>query len=223
MRKRALRKARDQYIAVSSIGADSDNEWIRKSASIGGWLFEGEHEFLWDLACRSSEGDIAEIGSWMGKSTCILAGACAEAAPGTKVLCVDPFDMSGTDEQEEYHRSLVDEEGTFYLFTRNARELGFANFVIPIAARSGVAIPLLPRDLRMAFVDGTHDYEGVRADVELLLPKLASGGVLALHDALNPVWKEIGRFVDEELTSDPRVSYLETVNTIVAFEKVAGH
>lgn len=219
MRKRALRKARDQYDAVSSIGADSDNVWIRRSASIGGWLFEGEHEFLWELACRSSQGHIAEVGSWMGKSACILAGACAETAPGTKVLCIDPFDMSGTHEQEDYHRSLVDEEGTFYRFKANSEDLGFASHVVPIAARSEVAVPLLPDGLRMAFVDGTHDYDGVRTDVDLLIPKLAPGGILALHDARNPVWKEIGRFVDEELSADPRVSYLATTNTIVAFEK----
>ncbi len=222
MRKRALKKARNQYVAVSSIGADSDNGWIRKSASIGGWLFEGEHEFLWGLAGRSKTGDIVEIGSWMGKSSCILAGACIETAPGTRLICVDPFDMSGTDEQADYHRSLVADGGTFYQFMRNAREQGFIDHVVPIAARSDQAGALIPDGLRMAFVDGTHDYEGVRADVELLLPKLAIGGVLALHDARNPVWKQIGRYVDDELAGDPRLSVIGTVNTIVAFEKVAG-
>ena len=74
------------YEDVAALGHDSPNIWIQRSASIGGWLFPGEHEFLWDLATRSSEGSILEIGTWMGKSACILAGACAETAPHTRVL-----------------------------------------------------------------------------------------------------------------------------------------
>src|SRR5437868_4102301 len=127
------------YDAVSRTGADAANPWIRKSAEIGGWLFAGEPEFLWELATRSASGDILEIGTWMGKSACILAGACQTQAPGTRVVCVDTFHMDGTPDQEAYHHKLVEGTGTFYQFVANASRLGFGETVVPIAAFSTLA------------------------------------------------------------------------------------
>jgi MMP 1-O-methyltransferase len=221
LRKTPKQSPRDFYDEVSKIGSDSPNEWIRKSSTINGWLFEGEHEFLWELASRDDKGDIAEIGTWMGKSACILAGACETSAPDTHLFCIDPFDMSGTEEQVDYHKTLVSEDGTFYQFVANAKRCGFMDRVIPVAAMSYQAIPAIPSGLRMAFIDGAHDYERCKADVDLMLPKLAVGGVIAIHDARNPVWKELADYVDNELMKDPSLREVGTVNSIVAFEKVS--
>lgn len=221
MRRAFMGQERFAYRFVSQLGSDSDNEWIRKSASIGGWLFQGEHEFLWELATRSKKGDVLEIGTWMGKSACILAGACLTHAPGTRVICVDPHDMTGPDDQTGYHRRLVgNHDGTFYRFIANAKRLGFRGWVVPIATLAEDAAPLIPKGLRMAFVDGAHDYEGVKKDVTMVIPKLVAGGILALHDARNWRWPDIGRYVDEELARDPRLEEIGTVETIVAFRKV---
>ena len=108
--------------------------------------------------------------------------------------------MSGTPDQEAYHRRLVKEQGTFYQFVHNAERLGFSEWVIPIGSVAGRSVPFLPDGLRMAFVDGAHDYEGVKADTFLALEKLAIGGVLALHDARSEVWVDVGRFVAESRT-----------------------
>jgi predicted O-methyltransferase YrrM len=221
-RLRGIRQ-RQHYQHLSALGGESANEWIRKSATIPGWLNPGEHEFLWELAACAREGDILEIGSWMGKSTCILAGACVATAPQTRVICVDTFTMTGTAEQEQYHHVLVGSlAGTFYLFLQNARRLGFGEHVVPIAAPSAAAVPLIGRPLRLAFIDGTHDFENAARDVELAFDKLAVGGVLALHDAVGSAWPEVTRYVDSYLRPSPLLRLIGQACTVVAFEKVAS-
>ena len=214
---RALRVDRRGYRRITALGARSPNPWIRKSAEIGGWLFEGEHEFLWELATARAEGHVLEIGTWMGKSACIFSGACEQHAPQTRVFCVDPFTMLGSPLQVSYHRRLLGRRaaGTFYEFQANARRLGFDRWVVPITTTSDLAIPPLPAFFRLAFIDGGHSYEEARRDVELVLPKLLSGGTLALHDENR--YEGVGQLV-RELRDDRRVRFLRQVNSIAAFE-----
>lgn len=209
------------YRHVSRLGAHHANPWIRKSAEIDGWLFEGEHEFLWELATRSREGHIIEIGSWMGKSTCILAGACIDHAPGTRVLCIDTFQMDGTESQRVYHSQLVRREpGTFYHFLANAKRLEFRQAIIPLAARSDEVASLLLGGFRMAFIDGTHDYAGVKSDVEHYIPLLRQGGILALHDTDGLAYPDLRAYAEHELGNDARLRFLGKRGSISAFEKV---
>lgn len=209
------------YRWLASAGRRSPNQWIRRSADIGGWLLDGDHEFLWELACRPADGHILEVGSWMGKSTCILAGACIETHPGTRVYCVDPFEMREADLQDFYHRYLIHRgpPGTFYQFAENARRFGFSDAVVPVAAKSGQAIPFLPVRFRMAFIDAGHTYDRVKEDTELALPLIVKGGVLALHDAAGPTaWPGVARFVKEDLMPREDLRHIGTRGAVEAFE-----
>jgi len=215
---------RAHYRWLSRSGASHPNPWIRKSSEIGGWLLEGEHEFLWELACRPGAGPILEIGSWMGKSSCILAGACAQASPESRVFCVDPFDMKGPFVQEWYHRLFIhrDAGGTYSEFLRHADRLGFRRWAVPVPARSEAILPFLKPGFRMVFIDAGHTYSEVRRDAGLSLPLLSPGGVLALHDAAGPTaWPGIARYVREDLMRSPSLRPLGSRRSIVAFEKTA--
>lgn len=210
----------DSYVRASRIGQNSANEWIRKSAEIEGWLFEGEPEFLWGLASRSSDGHVLEVGTWMGKATCVLAGACIENASHTKVICIDPFTMQGTPEQEAYHKKLVGTSGTFYQFIENAQRLGFFDWIVPIATTSERALSGISFHWRMIFIDGAHDYDSVKRDVELSLPGLMQGGLLVLHDAANsPSWPDVERYVRDCLQPSPLLQWYGSCGTLVAFTK----
>lgn len=213
--------AKRGYQRVSHLGTDSNNKWIARSAECGGWLFEGEHDQLWQWACDSTEGDILEIGTWMGKSACIFAGACLETSPEARVWCIDPFLMLGSDAQARYHKQLVrGAGGTFYQFIDNAQRLGFYDQVIPLATVSEVALQRVPDEsLRLAFVDGRHDYQGVSTDTRLVLPKLRVGGILALHDAT--VYDDVARHIAEDLRRDDRLAWLGQVNSLAGFRRIA--
>jgi len=220
--KLGLRKSWDEkfYAEVSTYGKDSPNAWIRRSSEIGGWLFEGEHEALWDLAIRDVPGDVLEIGSWMGKSACILAGACVDHAPETVVLCIDTFCMSGTEQQKKHHEKLVGQaQGTFYDFITSAQRLGFYNHVIPLGQYSQRALKVVKGPLRLAFIDGAHDYANVESEVALVLPLVASGGSIALHDVYSGTYPELLDFVDNRMKTDPTLEYVGKANSIAIFRK----
>ncbi|MES2199322.1 MAG: class I SAM-dependent methyltransferase [Chlamydiota bacterium] len=54
------------------------------------------------------------------------------------------------------------------------------------------------------FIDGNHDYDFVKEDIKLWLPKVRAGGILAGHD-YDPEGKEfsgVKRAVDELLGTD---------------------
>ena len=203
------------YQRVSRLGADGDNPWIAKSSKIDGWLFEGEHACLWELASESNVGDIVEIGSWMGKSACIFAGACIDQAPNTRVFCVDPFTMLGSPSQEAYHKRITKGDGTFYQFAHNAGVLGFYKQIVPLATTSDLALPAIPDGCRLAFVDARHDYEGVSTDTKLIIPKIKPGGLLALHDA--GVYQGVDDHIEKNLKNDPRLTFERQVNSVVVF------
>ncbi len=203
------------------LGADSDNEWIRKSATVGGWLFPGEHEFLWRVAMESPPGDVIEVGTWMGKSACILAGTCLTRGDGSVVYCVDPFDLRGTEWQMAFSRRLIGgRPSTFDAFVRNAQRLGFYEAVITVAAPSEAFLGRVRAPLRLAFLDGSHEYDQVALETSLVGPWLVEGGCLAFHDA-TPDFPGVERFV-AGLEASAEWEALPRTGSIAAFRKRAG-
>lgn len=65
--------------------------------------------------------------------------------------------------------------------------------------RSWLAAKTLPNaSLGFCYIDATHTYEGVMADLPAFWPKVRSGGILAGHDYLSQSWPQVrlavGRF-----------------------------
>ena len=134
-------------------------------ASVPGWLTDEEAEALYDLArACTGKGVIVEIGSWKGKSTICLASG-SRAGNGVRVYAIDP------------HASY-----RFGEFKANVERAGVADLVTPIASRSQEKAASFHEPIELLFVDGAHEYELVKADLELWLPKLVEGGTLAMHD-----------------------------------------
>lgn len=212
---REIKRYREFFMPL---GKDSTNEWIQKSSSIPGWLFPGEHELLWQLTHESPAGHVLEIGSWLGKSACILAGGCVARNDGSKLFCIDPFDMRGDEWQREFHRRLTGSVAlTFDGFVANAHRLGYYDRVVPIAKPSEDLIGLLSFRLRFAFIDGWHDYEHVRRDFDLTSPMVVPGGFLALHDATGD-FPGVKQFA-EELANSTAFKVFGRAGSIVAFKK----
>ncbi len=208
-----------EYQAGAKIGSDSNNAWIRKSSEIEGWLFEGEPELLWSLATTPGEGDVLEIGTWQGKSTCILAGACIESHPNSRVFCIDTFMMDGDETQLVYHRRLVKQPGTFYQFLENAKRLGFISHVILLASFSEKILPHLNVKVRLAFIDGAHDRDSVVRDIELVKPLVGTSGIIALHDS-SEHWPGVGEAIDASLRSDAQFEFHGKVHSLECWRRV---
>ena len=118
-----------------------------------------EMEYVFAVARRAKKG-VLEIGRLMGGSTFLLACANSE-------IPIASIDISPKDD------ALL--EGFFI-------EHGVGGNV-----RLFVGDSAEPRDdigaLDVIFIDGNHEYDGVRKDIEAWYPRLADNGHLLFHDS----------------------------------------
>jgi predicted O-methyltransferase YrrM len=145
-------------------------------------------------------GDVVELGSWTGLTTCYLATACRVRGEG-KVFAVDTF--TGTMEGGATYPSAERFGGnTFKAFKDQILRAGADDVVEPlIGLTSEVAATYPGRRIRFLLIDADHSYEGVRGDFELWSPHVAPGGLIVFHDYLMP---EVARYVDGHVKPDSR-------------------
>src|SRR6185295_9863918 len=58
------------------------------------------------------------------------------------------------------------------------------------------------RAIRVLWIDGDHTYAGAKQDLDLFLPHLVDGGIIAFHDVLHSFEGPIRVFVEDVLRSD---------------------
>jgi MMP 1-O-methyltransferase len=139
-------------------------------ASIKGWLTPEEAEALFDRAkACTGRGVIAEIGSYRGRST-ICLGLGSQAGCQVPIFAID-----------------LHQDNRFRRFARNIDRAGVGELITPMTGRSQEIAADFNEPVELLFIDGAHDYEGVREDFERWVPKLVEGGWLAMHDT---TWTE---------------------------------
>lgn len=152
-----------------------------------GFLDEEEGLRLHDLArAQASLGPIVEIGSYCGKSAVYL-GTGAQAGGGT-LVCVDHH--RGSEENQpgwEHHDSDTwDTDAgamdTLPFLRRALRLADLEQHVMIVVAQSTTLASIWSTPLGMLFIDGGHSFEIARADYDAWTPKIAPGGILAIHD-----------------------------------------
>jgi len=149
---------------------------------------EGEalHAAAVDAAARVPGAPLLEIGSYCGKSAVYLGSAAAAA--GTVLFAVDHH--RGSEENQpgwEWHEpDLVDPAvgriDTLPHFRRTISDAGLESSVIAVVADSPTLAQHWATPLALLFIDGGHGSEPAHRDYELWTPKVAPGGLLAIHD-----------------------------------------
>jgi predicted O-methyltransferase YrrM len=129
-----------------------------------------ERLLLYKLALSlNKHSTIVEIGSYLGASSSFLASAAKEK--NHTLYCIDTWSNEG---MSEGGRDTFDE------FHKNTEQL--KKFIIPLRGRSVDIAGNFDKKIDLAFIDGDHSYEGVKADVESWLPKVKEVGILIFHD-----------------------------------------
>jgi len=131
-------------------------------------------------------GPILEIGSYCGKSSVYL-GSAAKRADGT-MICVDHH--RGNEEQQpgwEYHDpELVDPAtgrmDSLPFLRRTLHDAGLEGITMVVVGKSAEVATLITAPLGMVFIDGGHTLKAAHADYEAWAPRVATGGILAIHD-----------------------------------------
>ena len=148
---------------------------------------EGQALFEWALAAAGSGlGPVLEIGTYCGKSALLLGDAARRG--GTIAYSIDHHRGSEENQSgwEHHDREVVDPR------TGRMDTLPFARRAIFDADLEGAVVLVLGEShavgaqwstpLSFCFIDGGHSEDIAMADFECWAPKIAPGGVLAIHD-----------------------------------------
>lgn len=151
---------------------------VAKALAIKGWMTQEEIEWLAEQA--TTRECIVEIGSYQGRST----RALGDNAKGIVYAVDDWKGLRTVDVGWWTNDTPEDERNTlFERFFANVQDLIDAGKIkVIISDHAKVSeLPLLKAD--MVFIDGGHDYQSVKRDIETWLPCLTKGGLMCGHDA----------------------------------------
>jgi len=145
------------------------------------------------------EGDIVEIGAYMGGGTVKLAEFAQRY--GKKVCAIDTFDSSldktigkGGVKACDVYQAFLYGRSMLELYQETTR--GFDNIITIKEDSTRVKFPKEQKFV-FGFVDGCHQQAYVKNDFRLIWPHLVSGGVIGFHDYKFDDWPEVTQAVDE--------------------------
>jgi MMP 1-O-methyltransferase len=152
-----------------------------------GFMPDDEGMALYRVGLAGAEvGPLLEIGSYCGKSAVYLGAAAHER--GAALFTIDHH--RGSEENQagwEHHDTrLVDKTtgrmDTLPFFRRTISEADLEDTVVAIVGPSTVVGSNWSTPLGLLFIDGGHGSEPAHRDFETWAPKVAAGGLLAIHD-----------------------------------------
>lgn len=149
-----------------------------------GWMGKKCRRWLRRRAAEVARGGlVAEVGSWRGRSTLVLAKHLPALAT---LYAVDTW--AGTPDDPEQHDKLYAGAGDVYAdFRRNLAGPIRSERLIPLRMTSLEGATELarrhgPASFDFVFIDADHRYEAVRADILAYLPLVKPGGLIGGHD-----------------------------------------
>ncbi|MFD3266105.1 class I SAM-dependent methyltransferase [Phenylobacterium ferrooxidans] len=199
-------------------------EKVAAFLSVPGYLSWHEGFTLLSLAeVWPVEGDIVEIGSFKGKSTCFLAQGALRSGRG-KVHAVDHFRGSPEHQKggHEETAEIVESGSTYEQFRANLAAFGLSEVVEAIVSGSQEAAAAWSGSARMVFIDGDHSCQGTKGDFEAWFPHVTETGLICFHDYQNSHYLDgVTRFIEEEVNVHPNMRFLHRANSLMTYMKVA--
>lgn len=155
--------------------------------------------FVKERSLQKLEGDIVEIGAFMGGGTIKLAKFAKKF--GKKVYAIDTFEPSL---DKTVSKSGVTARAVYEAFLQSRSMLevyqettrGFDN-IITIREDSRKVKFDKEQKFIFGFVDGCHQLAYVTNDFYVIWPNLVSGGALGFHDYKYDDWPEVTQAVDK--------------------------
>lgn len=151
---------------------------------IDGWMdIDVEALYREVVASLPNGGILVEVGCWKGKSLCYLLVEAKNSGKYFNIYGVDHFQGSVGEDQliEEARRSDIGAE-----CIRNCARVDGVLGMLICAPSCIAAWKFKTNQLDFVFLDASHDYDSVKADIQAWLPKIKPGGLLAGHDAGSP-------------------------------------
>lgn len=131
---------------------------------------------------RVSTGHFVEVGSWVGRSACLMGTLIRD---NHKPIAFDAIDHGlGDPGVDAFIDDLVSRGTTIAEeLRRNVAACGLSQYVnVRVMDSVEAARTYAEQSLDFVFIDGCHCEESVLRDVQAWLPTVKPGGVLAGHD-----------------------------------------
>lgn len=141
---------------------------------------------------QMNDGDIfVEVGCWKGKSVSYIAVEIINSSKDIKCYAIDTWRGS----KEHQNDNSVASNSLYELFLDNIEPV--KNVVVPVRKSSLEAVKdFADGSINVVYIDASHEYDDVKADILAWLPKVKRGGILAGHDY---TWESVKKAVDETL------------------------
>lgn len=123
-------------------------------------------------------GIIVELGSWIGQSSMAIGKGVKKNCPNTNLYCVDFF-------SQEYYESVPGlRELARKVNIRKTFEKNMKSYPHTTLAMNTITASQYFKDdsVHLIFIDANHEYEFVKSDIQIWLPKLKKGCVMCGHD-----------------------------------------
>ena len=158
-------------------------QYLQEVDSVPGWFYANDVALFVDVSAhqqaRGESGDLLEIGAYLGKSAILLGFLLG---PGERLVVCDLFEAEAGSseakrEKDQWYPGLAREQ-----FEANYRR--YHERLPDIVGGPSTELDRMGRDgsFRFVHVDGGHQYEVVRHDLENARRLLAPGGVVAIDD-----------------------------------------
>ncbi|MBK8370373.1 MAG: class I SAM-dependent methyltransferase [Saprospiraceae bacterium] len=168
------------------------NDIISLAFYTGGWLYSGEYELMLlsaKLAAKTGKSFI-EVGSWRGKSALLIASTINNSKQ--LLYCIDDW-AGGTDTDCLRLANKLDIKAEFQkntqIFSHNIK------MVIGLSTDENVE-NAVPNEIGFIFLDGAHDYDTIKKELAIYLPKLSKKCIICFHDADNPRYPDVRKIID---------------------------
>ena len=197
----------------------SREEAVERVTLIEGWLTPREADLLYGMA-HNSPGPVVEIGSFMGRSTTALALG-SMAGRKQPVWAIDPFlGVPESDRKTDLGTVPATIQTGPQRLRANLDAAGVNGLVNIVPKASQDALPDVPEDIGLLFVDGAHDYESVKRDIDNYLPRVRMGGFVVFHDTSGGD-PDVNRAVEDHLGRHPQEwRMLELVDSALVVRRV---
>lgn len=150
-------------------------------------------------ACIMREGDYVELGCYRGDTSLLLADLLDES--GKRLYIYDSFE--GLPEKSAEDSSALGTAfrgGELYVTKREVKERFLrANLPVPVIKKawfSDLGSEDLPEKIAFAFLDGDF-YESIKDSLRLVGSKMASSGIIVVHDYNNLALPGVKKATDE--------------------------